>query len=129
MAMDKAGRGFMYLSNKSPRLSTAKLKKGVFVGLQIRELQKDPNFEVCLSPKEKQAWVCFTNVTKNFLGKQRAANYRELENEMIVEYRNLGCNMFLKVHFLHSHLDSFPGNCSDVSDEHGERFRKDIMTI
>ncbi|KAJ8881043.1 hypothetical protein PR048_017516 [Dryococelus australis] len=37
--------------------------------------------------------------------------------------------MSLKVHFLHSHLDSFPGNCSDVSDEHGERFHKDIMTI
>ncbi|KAJ8867665.1 hypothetical protein PR048_031468 [Dryococelus australis] len=48
---------------------------------------------------------------------------------MIVAYRNLECNMSLKVHFLHSHLDSFPGNCSDVSDEHGERFHKDIMTI
>ncbi|KAJ8891900.1 hypothetical protein PR048_004456 [Dryococelus australis] len=66
---------------------------------------------------------------KNFLGKQRAANYRELVNEMIVVYRNLGCDMSLKVHFLNSHLDSFPGNCSDVSDKHGERFQNDIMTI
>ncbi|KAJ8877958.1 hypothetical protein PR048_022421 [Dryococelus australis] len=48
---------------------------------------------------------------------------------MIVAYRTLECNMSLKVHFLHSHLDSFPGNCRDVSDEHSERFHKDIMTI
>ncbi|KAJ8880203.1 hypothetical protein PR048_016669 [Dryococelus australis] len=124
--MDEARRGFVYLSNKFPSLLPAKIKEGVFVGPQIRELQKDPNFEVCLSPKEKQAWRSFTNVTKNFLGKQRAANYRELANEIIIAYRNLGCNMSLKVHFLHLHLDSFPGNCSDVSDEQGERFHKDI---
>ncbi|KAJ8869239.1 hypothetical protein PR048_030811 [Dryococelus australis] len=73
--------------------------------------------------------MCFTNATKNFLGKQGAANYREVANEIVVAYRNLGCSMSLKVHFLHSHLDSFPGNCSDVSDEHGERSHKDIMTI
>ncbi|KAJ8891313.1 hypothetical protein PR048_010829 [Dryococelus australis] len=70
---------------------------------------------MCLTGR-KATWMCFTNVTKNFLGKQRAANYRELVNEMIVAYMNLGCNMSLKVH-----LDSFPGNYSDVSDEHGER--------
>ncbi|KAJ8868262.1 hypothetical protein PR048_029778 [Dryococelus australis] len=128
-SMNKAGRGFMYLSNKFPRLSPAKIKDGVFFGPQIRELQKDPNFGVCLSPKEKQAWMCFTNVKKNFLGKKRAANYRELVNEMIVAYRNFGCNMSLKMNFLHLHLDSFPGDCSDVSDEHGERFHKVIMTI
>ncbi|KAJ8893179.1 hypothetical protein PR048_005764 [Dryococelus australis] len=110
-AMDQAGRGFMYLSEKFPSLSPAKIK------------------EDYVSPKEKPAWMCFTNVTKNFLGKQRAANYRELMNYMIVAYRNLGCNMSLKVHFLHSNLDSFPGNCSEVSDEHGVRFQKDIMNI
>jgi hypothetical protein len=37
--------------------------------------------------------------------------------------------MFLKVHFLDSHLDFFPENLSTVSDEHGERFHQDISTI
>nr|CAH7763855.1 unnamed protein product [Callosobruchus chinensis] len=36
------------------------------------------------------------------------------------------CNMSLKVHFLHSHLDFFPENLGAVSDEHIERFYQDI---
>ena len=37
--------------------------------------------------------------------------------------------MSLKIHFLHSHLDFFPENLGDVSDEHGERFHQKIKTI
>ena len=37
--------------------------------------------------------------------------------------------MWIKVHFLHSHLDKFPDNCVDVSDELGERFHQDIKII
>jgi DNA-binding ferritin-like protein len=32
--------------------------------------------------------------------------------------------MSLKVHFLHSHLDFFPENLGEVSDEQGERFQQ-----
>ena len=129
-AMNQSGQGFMYLSKKFPRLSSAKIKEGVFVGPQIRELQKDSHFEECLSPKEKKnAWVSFKNVTQNFLGRKRATNYEGLVQEMINAYRDLGCNMSLKVHFLDSHLNYFPESCSDVSDEHGERFHQDIMFL
>ena len=34
--------------------------------------------------------------------------------------------MSIKVHFLHSHLDRFPENLGDVSDEQGERFPQGI---
>lgn len=37
--------------------------------------------------------------------------------------------MSLKIHFLHSHLDFFPDNLGDVSDEHGERFHQEMKTI
>ena len=37
--------------------------------------------------------------------------------------------MSLKIHFLHSHLDFFPDNLGDVSDEQGERFHQDISVI
>ena len=37
--------------------------------------------------------------------------------------------MNLKIDFLESHLDFFPENLGEVSDEHGERFHQDIMTI
>ena len=41
----------------------------------------------------------------------------------------MGCCMSLKIHFLHSHLDFFPPNLRDVSDEQGERFHQDISVI
>ena len=37
--------------------------------------------------------------------------------------------MSIKVHYLHSHLDNFPNNCDDYSDEQGERFHQDIKTM
>jgi hypothetical protein len=40
-AMDKNGAGFIYLKHKFPRLSDAKIKEGIFVCPQIRELIKD----------------------------------------------------------------------------------------
>lgn len=37
--------------------------------------------------------------------------------------------MSLKIHFLHSHLDFFPENLGDESDEHGERFHQQMKTM
>ncbi len=34
--------------------------------------------------------------------------------------------MSKKVHFLNSHLDKFPENLCDISDEQGERFHQDM---
>jgi hypothetical protein len=39
-ATDKNGAGFMHLKHKFPRLGYAKIKEGIFVGHQIRELIK-----------------------------------------------------------------------------------------
>ena len=37
--------------------------------------------------------------------------------------------MIIKVHFLHSHLDKFLDDCSDISDKQGEQFHQDIKTM
>ena len=37
--------------------------------------------------------------------------------------------MSIKVHFLHNHLDWFPANCGDVSDEQDECFHQDIKEM
>ena len=37
--------------------------------------------------------------------------------------------MSVKIHFLHSHLEKFPENLGDVSDEQGERFHQDVKTM
>ena len=49
--------------------------------------------------------------------------------DTLIAFQKLGCRMSLKIHFLHSHLDFFPENMGDVSDEHGERFHQDISEI
>ena len=37
--------------------------------------------------------------------------------------------MSLKIHFLHDHLDEFPPNCGNYSDEQGEKFHQEIKTL
>jgi len=45
---------------------------------------------------------------------------------MLNNFKNLGCNISLKIHFLYSHLNFFPDNLGDVSEEQSERFHQDI---
>ena len=49
--------------------------------------------------------------------------------ELLQKLHDLGCNMSLKIHFLHSHLDFLPKNCGAVSIKHGERFHQDIAPM
>lgn len=128
-AMNRDGEAFKYLKEKFPRLSEAKIKEGVFIGPQIRALLKDEHFHQILRGFEKNAWKSFELVVENFLGNKKADNYKELVTRLLLAYQKLGCNMSLKIHFLHSHLDFFPDNCGAVSDEHGERFHQDISTM
>ena len=53
----------------------------------------------------------------------------ELVNRMFLIFRDLGCNMSIKLHFLNSHLDQFPDNLGAVSDEQGERFHQDLKIM
>ncbi|UYV78795.1 hypothetical protein LAZ67_16002799 [Cordylochernes scorpioides] len=82
-----------------------------------------------LAAFEAAAWNSFINVGKNFLGSVKVENYRDIVNYLLLSYKALGCNMSLKIHFLHSHLDFFPDNLGAVSDEHGERFHQDISSM
>ena len=128
-ALDQDGAGFKYLVNKFPKLSLMKIKEGVFVGPQIRELMNDSQFDNSLAGDEKKAWESFKLVVSNFLGNHRSDNYKELIENLLESYQTLGCNMSLKIHFLHSHLDFFPPNCGEVSDEHGERFHQEMAEM
>jgi len=41
----------------------------------------------------------------------------------------MDANMSIKLHFLYSHLERFPENLGDLSDEQGERFHQDIREM
>ena len=66
--------------------------------------------------------MVFMNAVKFFLGKTKAPNYKELVETLLTSLRQLGANINIKLHYLHSHLTHFPENLGDVSDEQRERF-------
>ena len=68
------------------------------------------------------AWKAFANVVKFFLGKTKVPNYKELVETSLTSLHQLGANMSIKLHCLHSHLACFSENIGDVSDEQGKRF-------
>ena len=57
-AMDRNGEGFNFL--------TRKIKEGIFVGPQIRELMNDKVFERSLNETEAAVWNSFKDVVKGF---------------------------------------------------------------
>jgi hypothetical protein len=128
-AMDRNSDAFRHLKTLFPRVSDAKIKEGIFVGPQIRILMGDKMFEDGLHPVERTAWRALKSVIRNFLGNNKAENFRYIVEEMLQSYKDMGCNMSLKIHFLDSHLDFFPDNLGAVSDEHGERFHQDISVM
>lgn len=124
--LDKDGQCFQYLKKKFPKLSIAKLKEGIFTGPDIRKLINDPDFVNTMTNVEREAWLSFKNVIENFLGNEKTPNYTEIVSDMMQNYKELGCLMSLKMHYLFSHLDYFPQNLGDFSEEQGERFHQDI---
>lgn len=128
-ALDRDGQAFEYLRRIFPRMSHSKIKEGVFDGPQIRKVMKDKNFESHLTECELAAWHSFIKVVDGFLGNHKADNYEELVNNLLTSFKNMGCHMSLKIHFLFSHLDYFPPNLGAVSEEMGERFHQDLKVL
>lgn len=128
-ALDTNGECFKYIILKFPSLSYEKIKAGIFDGPQIRSLIRDSGFANTMRKNEKNAWLSFKDIVEIFLGNHRAKNYEDIVSKLLDNYKKLGCNMSIKLHFLKSHLDQFPTNLGAVSDEQGERFHQDIRTM
>ena len=128
-ALVKNGSCFTYLCRTFPGVTIEKLKAGIFDGPQIRQLIRDRNFEESMNRTELEAWSSFVLVVKNFLGNNKALNYADLVSNMLIAFKNRGCNMSIKMHYLFSHMDRFPENLGSMSDEQGERFHQDIKEM
>ena len=116
-ALDKTGQCFQYISSAFTRLINEKLRAGIFDGLQMRKLIKDPNFQHSMNEIELASWLSFVEVFQSFLGNREADNYKDIVQRLLDNFQALGINMSIKLHFLHSHLDRFPENLGDVSNE------------
>ena len=89
-------------------------------------------FASFLEPKQLSAWVKFQAVCDYFLGNELALNYRDLVDDMLKAFKNMGISMSLKMHFLNSHLDRLTEHgyvLGRVSDEQGERFHQEIALM
>ena len=65
-------------------------------------------------------------MVKNFLSNRQAGDYKELVEKLLKNLQYIGANIIsTKVRFLRSHLNKFPDNCGNVSDEQGEWFHQD----
>ncbi|GBL90588.1 hypothetical protein AVEN_179491-1 [Araneus ventricosus] len=128
-ALPKEGESFKYLCDQFPGLSETKLKEGVFIGPDIRKIMKDENFETKMETNERKAWESFKLIITSFLGNKKDPSYKSIVEEMIKNFKILVCSMSLKVHFLDSHLDYFPENLGEVSEEQAERFHQGIKEM
>ena len=116
-ALNKDSSCFHYLCSSFPELSTEKFKAGIFDGPKIRKLIKDTHFIHSMDDTKSGAWSAFVLVTQIFLSNYKAANYSELVTNMLSKFNDLGCDMSIKVHYLHNHSDHFPENFGDLSEE------------
>ena len=105
--------GFAFLHKKFPKISEAKLKKGTFVGPQIREVLKDPNFEKTMTALEQRAWKAFEWLCVNFLSCIMSPLFQG------------GVDAYFKL----TKRYVFSANLGLVSDEQGERFYQDIQAM
>jgi len=55
--MDKTSRGFEYVRNKFPNVSDVKIKEGICIGPQIRELTQDKQFDGDLFETVRNGWL------------------------------------------------------------------------
>ena len=128
-ALNTDGECFQHIFSMLPGLSFKKIKAGVFNGPQICALVRDQEFARKKNHKERTAWLSFVAVMANFLGNKKADNYETLVANMLSAFRDLECNMSVKLHYLYSHLYRSPENLGAVSDKQGERFHQDLKTM
>ena len=70
-----------------------------FNGPQIRALVCDQEFTRKMNNKERTAWLSFVAVMANFLANKKADDYDTLVANMLSAFRDLGCNMSIKLHY------------------------------
>ena len=123
--MDWEGCRFAFLQEMFPWISTEKLKADIFDSPQIRELMKNLMFDETLSEAELSTWQSLKSVVTNFQTNHWSVEYEKEIEELLKSFCERRAWISLKLHFLRSHLDYFPKNCEDLSEEQGEHFHRD----
>ena len=106
-----------------------KLKARIFDDPQIREPLKDPMFDKSLREAELFAKQSLKLVVTNFLGNYGKAEYEKKIEELLRSFHQIWAQMSICLHFLRLHLDYFPNNCGDLSEDQDECIHHDIRIM
>ena len=123
------GPAFTYLCGKFPKLTFEKVKAGVFIGPQIRQLFKDQQSEAVLSDKEKAAWISFIKFSNVFFGKFQTCKFQRTCTRSDGFVYTAGVQ-YVAENALFIFTPGFLSiKCGGVSDENGERFCQDVSVM
>jgi len=53
-----------------PKIIEAKMREGIFVGPQIKQLLEDQDFCMKSNAVDRRAWKAFENICRSFLGNE-----------------------------------------------------------
>jgi len=53
---------------------------------------QDKQFDEDLNETERSAWLSFKRISKDFVGNHKAANYRDVVQDLLTSYKAMGCN-------------------------------------
>jgi len=65
---------------------------------------QDKQFDEDMNETERNAWLPFKKICKDFLGNHKTANYQVVVQGLLTSYKAMGCNINLEIHFLELHL-------------------------
>ena len=79
-----------------------------------------------MNETEKESLESFADMIHDFFENRKNIDYKNIVGRMLTAYKAHSCNITLKIHFLHSHLDYFPRNLGVYAEQERERFHDDL---
>ena len=93
-ALDPAGAAFQHIRQMFPSLPDAKFSGGIFVESQIKVMLANKDLEDKMSAVEKRAYAAITQIVQGFLSKSKSDNYKELVENLNVQYAEMKCRRY-----------------------------------
>ena len=85
--------------------------------LQIQQCIKNTKFADQMNKFSLLQTVIYSSTRLQFCGNQKAIKYVELVKTMHLNVAVIGCNISIKVHYLHNNLNCFPVHLDSCSKE------------
>ena len=89
--MDKTGRRFQYVRNKFPNVRDENIKEGIYIYIYIyiyrntdQGTDERKQFDEDKNETERNAWLSFKRICKDFLGNHKAANYQDVMQDLLI---------------------------------------------